>query len=63
MSTQEIPLLEPEPEIANSRSPSARRWIVAALVAVLGLFAAGALSLKARAKEQVRCRRKPRGWR
>ena len=53
MSTQEIPLLEPELEIADSPSRSARRWIVAALVAVTGLFAAGALSVKARAKEQV----------
>src|ERR1039458_3481803 len=53
MSTQEIPLLEPELEIADSPSPSATRWIVAALVAVTGVFAAGALSVKARAKEQV----------
>jgi RND family efflux transporter MFP subunit len=53
MATQEIPLVEQEPEIGNSPSPSARRWIVASLVAVLGLFAAGALSIKARAKEQV----------
>jgi multidrug efflux system membrane fusion protein len=53
MSTQEIPLLEPELEIADSPSRSATRWIVAALVAVTGLFAAGALSVKARAKEQV----------
>jgi multidrug efflux pump subunit AcrA (membrane-fusion protein) len=29
------------------------RWIVAALVAVLGLSAAGVLSIKARAKEQI----------
>jgi RND family efflux transporter MFP subunit len=53
MATQEIPLLEQKPEIANSPSPSASRWIVVALVAVLGLFAAGALTIKARAKEQV----------
>ena len=52
MSTQEIPLLEPEPEIAKSPSPTPGRWIVAALVVLVGLFAAGALSLKARAKEQ-----------
>ena len=53
MATQEIPILEPELEIVNNPAPSARRWIVAALVAVLGLFAAGTLSIKARAKEQV----------
>ncbi len=53
MSTQEIPLLEPEPEIVNNRQSTARRWIIAALLAVLALFAAGALSIKARAKEQT----------
>jgi membrane fusion protein, multidrug efflux system len=53
MSTQEIPLLEPKPEIANTPLPSNGRWIVAALVVVVGLFAAAALSIKARAKEQV----------
>jgi multidrug efflux system membrane fusion protein len=52
MATQEIPLVELEPEIANSPAPTIRRWMVAAL-AVLGLFAAGALSIKARAKEQT----------
>jgi len=53
MATQEIPLVGLAPEIANTESPAARRWIVAALVAVLGLFGAGALSIKARAKEQT----------
>ena len=53
MSTQQIRILEPEPEIANNQAPATRRWMVAALVAVLGLFAAGALSIKARAKERV----------
>jgi RND family efflux transporter MFP subunit len=53
MTTQQIPLLEPELEIVSSPSAGPRRWMVAALVAVLGLFAAGALSIKARAKEQV----------
>ena len=53
MTTQEIPLVEREPEIANTPAPIARRWMVAALLAVLGLFAAGALSIKARAKEQT----------
>jgi membrane fusion protein, multidrug efflux system len=53
MATQEIPLVELEPEIANSPAPTIRRWMVAALLAVLGLFAAGALSIKARAKEQT----------
>src|ERR1039458_6748147 len=53
MTTQEIPLVELEPEIANTPAPIARRWMVAALLAVLGLFAAGALSIKARAKEQT----------
>jgi len=53
MSAQEMPILEPEPEIAKSQSHTATRWMVVALVAVVGLFAAGALSIKARAKEQV----------
>ncbi|HUE24251.1 MAG TPA: efflux RND transporter periplasmic adaptor subunit [Bryobacteraceae bacterium] len=53
MSAQELPLVEPQPEIANKPAPTARGWMVAALVAVVGLFAAGALSIKARAKEQV----------
>jgi len=53
MATQEIPLLEPEPEIANQPAPAPKRWIVAALVALLGLAGAGALSIKARAKEQT----------
>ena len=57
MTTQEIPLLEPElepeAEILTSQPPASRRWIMAALLAVLGLFAAGALSIKARAKEQT----------
>lgn len=53
MSTQEIPLFEPEPETSPKPSASAWRWAVAALVAVLGLAAAGALNMKARAKEQV----------
>src|ERR1700689_4597381 len=47
MSTQEMPIFEPEPEIATNPSPKNGRWIVAAVVA------AGALSIKARAKEQV----------
>jgi len=53
MATQEIPLVEGQPEIANQPAPTARRWMVAALLAVLVLFAAGALSLRARAKEQT----------
>jgi len=53
MTTQEIPLLEPEAEIPTSQPPASRRWMMAALLAVLGLFAAGALSIKARAKEQT----------
>jgi membrane fusion protein, multidrug efflux system len=53
MSTLQMPVLEQQPEIAKSQFPATRRWIVAALVAVVGLFAAGALSIKARAKEQV----------
>ena len=53
MSTQEMPIFEPEPEIATNPSPKNGRWIVAAVVAVVGLVAAGALSIKARAKEQV----------
>jgi membrane fusion protein, multidrug efflux system len=53
MATQEIPLVDLEPAIANTPASTARRWMVAALVAVLGLFAAGALSIKARAKEQT----------
>lgn len=53
MATQEIPLVERQPEVANKPVPTARRWMVAALLAVLALFAAGALSLKARAKEQT----------
>jgi membrane fusion protein, multidrug efflux system len=53
MSTQQMQVLEPEPERLNNPAPKVRGWIVAALVTVLGLFAAGALSLKARAKEQV----------
>lgn len=57
MSAQEIPILETEPESepAPARSPShaARRWVFAAFLAVFGLFAVGALSIKARAKEQV----------
>ena len=57
MTTQEIPLsepeLEPEAEILTSQPPASRRWMMAALLAVLGLFAAGALSIKARAKEQT----------
>ncbi len=53
MATQEIPVLEPEPEVENKRAPGAKQWMVVALVAILGLFAAGALSIKARAKEQV----------
>jgi membrane fusion protein, multidrug efflux system len=53
MATQEIPLVEPAPEIANTKAPPVRRWMVAALIAVVGLFAAGALSIKARAKEQT----------
>jgi RND family efflux transporter MFP subunit len=53
MSTQEIPLREPEPETAPKPSASGWRWAVAALVAVLGLAAAGALNMKARAREQV----------
>ena len=53
MSTQEMTIVEPEPETTNRKSPTSRRWVVAALVAVVGLFAAGALSIKARAKEQV----------
>jgi RND family efflux transporter MFP subunit len=57
MTTQEIPLsepeLKPEAEILTSQPPASRRWMMAALLAVLGLFAAGALSIKARAKEQT----------
>jgi multidrug efflux system membrane fusion protein len=57
MTTQETPLLEPElepeAEILTSQPPASRRWMMAALLAVLGLFAAGALSIKARAKEQT----------
>ncbi|MGC9952349.1 MAG: efflux RND transporter periplasmic adaptor subunit [Bryobacteraceae bacterium] len=53
MTTQEIPLVELEPGIVNTPAPIARRWMIAALLAVLGLFAAGALSIKARAKEQT----------
>jgi membrane fusion protein, multidrug efflux system len=53
MSTLQMPVLEQQPEIATSQSHATRRWIVAALLAVVGLFAAGALSIKARAKEQV----------
>ncbi|MGA2133756.1 MAG: efflux RND transporter periplasmic adaptor subunit [Bryobacteraceae bacterium] len=53
MATQEIPLVELAPEIANTKTPTAGRWMVAALLAVFGLFAAGALSIKARAKEQT----------
>jgi RND family efflux transporter MFP subunit len=53
MSAQEIPILETEPKIANNPSHTPRRWLVAALLAVIGLFAAGALSIKARAKERV----------
>jgi RND family efflux transporter MFP subunit len=57
MTTQEIPLLEPElereAEILTSQPPASRRWMMAALLALLGLFAAGALSIKARAKEQT----------
>jgi multidrug efflux system membrane fusion protein len=53
MTIQQIPLLEPELEIVSNPSAGPRRWMVAALMAVLGLFAAGALSIKARAKEQV----------
>jgi multidrug efflux system membrane fusion protein len=52
MSAQEIPLLDPEPAVAPRRSRAARHWMFAALLAVISLFAAGALSLKARAKEQ-----------
>jgi multidrug efflux system membrane fusion protein len=51
MATQEIRLVELVPE--NTKAPTARRWMVAALLAVFGLFAAGALSIKARAKEQT----------
>jgi membrane fusion protein, multidrug efflux system len=53
MTTQQMPILEPEMEIPSSPAPTARRWMAVALVAVLGLFAAGALSIKARAKEQT----------
>jgi multidrug efflux system membrane fusion protein len=53
MATQEIPLVELEPEILSKPAPATRRWIVAALLAVLGLFAAGALSLKGRANERM----------
>jgi membrane fusion protein, multidrug efflux system len=53
MATQEIPLVELAPEIVNKQASTARRWMVAALLAILGLFAAGALSIKARAKEQT----------
>jgi membrane fusion protein, multidrug efflux system len=53
MATQEIPLPELQPEIANTPAHTSRRWMVAALLALLGLFAAGALSIKARAKEQT----------
>jgi RND family efflux transporter MFP subunit len=57
MTTQEIPLLEPElepeAEILTSQPPASRRWMMAALLALLGLFGAGALSIKARAKEQT----------
>jgi multidrug efflux system membrane fusion protein len=49
----EMPILETEPEIANRPSSTPRLWIVVALVVVIGLFAAGALSIKARAKEQA----------
>jgi len=53
MTTQEIPLLEPEAESLTNQPPASRRWMMAALLAVLGLFGAGALSIKARAKEQT----------
>ena len=53
MSTQETSLLESQAEDTHTQSHSAMRWIVAALVAVLGLSAAGVLSIKARAKEQI----------
>jgi len=53
MTTQEMPVLETEPKITSSQSPTGTRWIVAALMVVTGLFAAGALSIKARAKEQL----------
>jgi len=53
MATQDISLLEMDPESAAPQAPAAKRWMVVALVAVLGLFAAGALSIKARAKEQT----------
>ncbi|HVN05496.1 MAG TPA: efflux RND transporter periplasmic adaptor subunit [Bryobacteraceae bacterium] len=53
MSTQETPLLEPEPEIVNRPSSGTKPWLVAATLAILGLLAAGALSIKARAKEQA----------
>jgi len=53
MTTQQMPILEPEVEILSNPAPAARRWMVTALLAVLGLFGAGALSIKARAKEQT----------
>lgn len=52
MATQEIALLEREPE-TNKPAAALQRWIVAALIALLGLFGAGALSIRARAKEQT----------
>jgi RND family efflux transporter MFP subunit len=53
MATQEIPLVELKPEIPDKPEGTARRWMVAALLAVVGLSAAGAFSIKARAKEQT----------
>jgi len=53
MSTQETPLLEPEPAIVKRTSGGTKPWLVAATLAILGLLAAGALSIKARAKEQA----------
>jgi multidrug efflux system membrane fusion protein len=53
MATQQIPLVELKPEIPDKPEGTARRWMVAALLAVVGLSAAGAFSIKARAKEQT----------
>ena len=49
MTIPEMPILESESKIANSHPPRAGRWIAAALMAAAGLFAAGALNIKARA--------------
>ena len=53
MSTEQMPILEPETGNRGEPSPKTWRWMVAALLAVVGLAAAGVLSIKARAKEQV----------